>query len=105
MNNLTLLTFTGIAAFVVACSGTPPEPTASSASNLGASGAAAEAGGRGAGQGSDHGRACMPLDGGRSPCARGDGGDDENEVDDEEGGTDDQEEEGGDHRGGDAGRS
>lgn len=82
MRKQSILTYMGIGlgALLVACGGSSKEPTASSTSNL---------------KGGQH-HACMPLDGGTSPCARGDGGDDENEVDDEDGGTDDQK--------GDAGR-
>jgi len=85
MRKQSLLTFIGIGALVVACGGTSQEPISSSSADL--KGGASADGGRG--------HACKPLDGGTSPCARGDGGDDENEVDDEDGGQEDMKGDGG----------
>jgi hypothetical protein len=74
-----------------ACGGAPADPTGTSADSVKgslAAGAAPDAG-RGKERGDDgHGASCKPLDGGRSPCARGDGGEDDDmdTMDDDDGG-------------------
>jgi hypothetical protein len=74
MKARTIVTALGAGLLVVACGGSTPDGTAATSSDLSR-----------LADGGLKGKACKPLDGGTSPCARGDGGDDESDQGDDEG--------------------
>jgi len=86
---------------VAACGGAPSDSTGSTADSLKGGVSAADGGSHGqGGQGQGSGHACKPLDGGPSPCARGDGGEDDDSATDDDGGDDGEDHDGGGHDGG-----
>ena len=97
MNTQTIVTALGAGCLLLACGGAPSDSTGIAANDLNAHArqqGAGDAGG-GGGNSSGHGKsggqgakghACKPLDGGRSPCARGAGDDaDGGDVEDVDG--------------------
>jgi hypothetical protein len=69
MNARTIVTSLATGLLLIACGGSTPDPTASTAADLSR-----------LADGGLRGKACKPLDSGPSPCARGDGGDDEGDA-------------------------
>jgi hypothetical protein len=69
MNARTIVTALGAGLLLVACAGSTPDSTASTSADLSR-----------LADGGLKGKACRPLDGGTSPCARGDGGDDDSDA-------------------------
>ena len=99
MTARTAMFWVGGGLLCVACGGAPADSTGSSADSVNGSlsaRATADAG-HGKSKSGAHEASCKPLDGGRSPCARGDGGDDGIDAVDDDGGDMDQ----GDDDGGD----
>ena len=107
MNTRTIVTVLGAGCVLLACGGAPSDSTGSAANDLNAHasqhgpGDAGGGGGNASGHGNSGGQAggggqgakghaCKPVDGGRSPCARGsgddgDGGDvDNGDMDDDD---------------------